>query len=150
MTRLPALALSIALLTCAVAACGGSSSKSTASPPTSPSPASSTPSGGSTQGSAAATGTLALAANPGGALKFTKTSLTAKAGTVKIAFTNNAPLAHNVTVRKGTTGPVIGATPTFIGGTKTLTLNLKPGTYTYFCSVPGHREGGMQGTLTVK
>ena len=36
------------------------------------------------------------------------------------------------------------------GGTKTLTMTLAPGTYTYYCSVPGHRQAGMQGTLTVK
>ena len=43
----------------------------------------------------------------------------------------------------------IGATPTFSGGKKTLVVKLKPGTYTFFCSVPGHRQAGMQGTLTV-
>jgi uncharacterized cupredoxin-like copper-binding protein len=45
---------------------------------------------------------------------------------------------------------VVGATPTFMGGTKTLKLTLKAGTYTYYCSVPGHRAAGMQGTLTVQ
>ena len=42
------------------------------------------------------------------------------------------------------------ATPTFQGGSKTVNLNLKPGTYKFFCSVPGHRMAGMEGTLVVK
>ena len=45
---------------------------------------------------------------------------------------------------------MVGATPTFQGATKTLSVKLKPGTYTFYCSVPGHRQGGMQGTLTVR
>jgi plastocyanin len=97
----------------------------------------------------ATVGSLSLAADPGGALKFTSTSLTAKAGKVTIKFTNMSPLMHNMTIEQGTSGPVVGATPTFQGATKTLTVDLKPGTYTFFCSVPGHRAAGMQGTLTV-
>jgi plastocyanin len=93
---------------------------------------------------------LTLAADPGGQLKFTTKSLTAKAGKVAIKFTNMAPEMHNVTIQQGTSGPTVGATPTFTGGTRTLAVNLKPGTYTFFCSVPGHRAGGMQGTITVK
>ena len=46
-------------------------------------------------------------------------------------------------------GTVVGATPTFTGGSKSLTLTLKPGTYTFYCSVPGHRQAGMEGTLKV-
>ena len=92
---------------------------------------------------------LTIAANPGGSLMFTKPTLTAKAGTVTIQFTNNSPLGHNFTLQKGTSGAVVGATPTFSGGTKTLTVKLTAGTYTYFCSVPGHRAAGMHGTLTV-
>jgi uncharacterized cupredoxin-like copper-binding protein len=52
-----------------------------------------------------------------------------------------------VTVAEGT--KVLGATPTFMGGSKTLTLKLKPGKYTFYCSVPGHRQAGMEGTLNV-
>jgi uncharacterized cupredoxin-like copper-binding protein len=45
---------------------------------------------------------------------------------------------------------IVGQTPIFRGGTKSFTLTLAPGAYTYYCSVPGHRQAGMQGTLTVK
>ncbi len=65
-----------------------------------------------------------------------------------IAFTNASPLEHNLTIAQGS--KVVGATPTFIGGEKTLTLNLKPGTYTFYCTVPGHRAAGMEGKLTVQ
>lgn len=82
-------------------------------------------------------------------MKYTKSSLTARAGKLSIAFTNMAPLAHNLTVASSS-GAVLGATPTFQGGSKTLTLSLKPGTYKFYCTVPGHRAAGMEGTLTVK
>ncbi len=79
---------------------------------------------------------------------FTTNSLRAKAGKVTIDFTNSSPLDHNFTLATAS-GAVLGATPTFKGGTKTLSLTLKAGTYTYYCSVPGHRMAGMQGTLVV-
>ena len=91
-----------------------------------------------------------IAADPNGTLAYTKKTLTAKAGTVKIAFTNHSPLSHNLTIQKGTSGATVGATPTFQGATKVLSVKLAPGTYTFFCSVPGHRMAGMVGTLTVK
>jgi len=143
-----------------LSACGGSSkssSSTTSSTPaatsaTSTAAATGTTSTSATTSSAAAgaSSTLTDSADPSGALKFTKSALTAKAGTVTIDFTNSSPLAHNFTVQQGTSGPVVGATPTFMGGTKTLTLKLKAGTYTFYCSVPGHRAAGMQGTLTVQ
>ena len=92
---------------------------------------------------------LSLAVNPEGQLKYNKTSLSAQAGTVSIAFTNRAPLGHNMTVASPSNA-VVGATRTFQGGAMVLTLNLKPGTYKFYCSVPGHRMAGMEGTLTVK
>jgi plastocyanin len=94
-------------------------------------------------------GPIALAADASGQLAYNTTQLAVKAGKVTIDFTNKAPLAHNVTVANAS-GKVLGATPTFSGGTKDLTLNLPAGTYTFYCSVPGHEMAGMKGTLTVK
>jgi plastocyanin len=106
-----------------------------------------TPAPPSSPAAATATTSLKLAANPEGLLKYDTKALSAKAGTVTISMTNMSPVEHNVTIASGTT--VLGATPTFTGGTKTLSLKLKPGTYTFYCSVPGHRQAGMEGTLTV-
>jgi plastocyanin len=96
---------------------------------------------------ASATSALKLAANPGGQLSFDTKQLSAKAGKVTITLANASPLEHNVTIAQGST--VLGTTPTFTGGSKALTLTLKAGTYTFYCSVPGHRQAGMEGTLSV-
>jgi plastocyanin len=96
---------------------------------------------------AAPSAPLQLAADPGGQLSFNTKQLSAKAGKITITMANMSPVPHNVTVAQGST--VLGATPTFQGGSKTLTLTLKPGTYTFYCSVPGHRQAGMEGTLTI-
>ena len=109
-------------------------------------PSQAAPATGSSTGAAE---TVSLEANPEGQLKYNKTSLTAKAGKVSIAFTNMGPLEHNVTIESAA-GERVGATPTFKGGSKALALKLKPGTYKFFCSVPGHRMAGMEGTLTVR
>ncbi len=153
------LTVAVVALMLGLSACGGSSksSSTTSSTPAATSATSTAAATGTTSTSAStssaaagASSTLTDSADPSGALKFTKSTLTAKAGTVTIDFTNSSPLAHNFTVQQGTSGPVVGATPTFMGGTKTLTLKLKAGTYTFYCSVPGHRAAGMQGTLTVQ
>jgi plastocyanin len=143
MSVLSALVLGVGLLV--LAACGSSSSTTSTSPTTKTStPATTTPAatGGAGQH-------LSLEANPEGQLKYTTTSLTAKAGAVSIDFTNKAPLSHNLTIASSS-GEVLGATPTFTGGSKTLSLTLKPGTYKFYCTVPGHRAAGMEGTLTVQ
>jgi plastocyanin len=156
--RISALALTAATVALGLAACGGSSKSATTSSAAAPSTSTSTSSSSSsststsTSTSAPSAGggsSISESANPSGQLKFTKSSLTAKAGKVTIDFTNKSSLPHNMTVQQGTNGPVIGATPTFSGGSKTLHVALKPGTYTFYCSVPGHRQAGMQGTLTV-
>jgi plastocyanin len=155
MFKLPALLLSAAALTLGVAACGGGSSSSSSGGGASSSATSSaaTSSAAGTSSSAAAGGggstSLSIAANPGGSLAYDKKTLSAKAGKVTITMTNMSPEGHNITIQKGTSGAVLGSTPTFMGGTKSVSLNLKAGTYTFYCSVPGHRAGGMVGTLTV-
>jgi len=85
---------------------------------------------------------------PGTALAYNTKQLSAKAGSVTITLTNSSPLEHDVTVSEGS--KVVGATPVFTGGTKSVTLKLKEGNYTFYCSVPGHRQAGMEGTLTVQ
>ena len=128
------------------------SSTPTASTPTASTPAKSpkattgTPAPPSSP-AAAATTTLKLAANPAGQLAFDTKQLSAKAGKVTIDFSNSSPIEHDVAIAQGST--IAGQTPVFTGGSKTLTLTLKPGTYTFFCTVPGHRQAGMEGTLTV-
>jgi len=117
---------------------------------TSPAPsAGAPPAGSAAPGAPAGQGsTVKLAANPSGQLSYNTKTLSARAGTVTISFTNSSPLEHNVTIA-GKSGANLGATPTFVGGTKALILKLSPGTYTFFCSVPGHRFAGMEGKLTV-
>lgn len=136
----------------ALAGCGssssGSSSSSAAETPATSSSSASTATSTSTP-AASAGGSVSLEANKEGQLEYNTKALTAKAGKVSIDFTNASPLAHNVTI-ESSSGAKVGATPTFTGGSKTLAVTLKPGTYKFFCSVPGHRQAGMEGTLTVQ
>jgi uncharacterized cupredoxin-like copper-binding protein len=147
--RISALALTVAALALGLAACGGSSKSSSTTSAAAPGTSTSSSSSTSPASGGGGSSSISESADPTGALKFTKRTLTAKAGKVTIDFTNKSSLPHNMTIQQGTSGPVIGATPTFSGASKTLHVTLKPGTYTFFCTVPGHRQAGMQGTLTV-
>jgi plastocyanin len=144
--------LSLAAALVALAGCGSSSSSSSSSASTAAeAPATSSASTSAPAPSSAAGGSssVSLEANPEGQLAYTTKSLSAKAGKVSIDFTNKSSLPHNVTI-ESSSGATVGATPTFSGGSKTLSVSLKPGTYKFFCSVPGHRQAGMEGTLVVK
>lgn len=142
---LVAAAMSTAVLTSGVPANQGGVKGVTGSESAKPAPASAGAVGSAPGGKATAS-TLALAADPSGALRYDKQTLKAPAGKVTINFTNSSPSPHDVTIAQG--AKVVGATPVKVGSAA-LSLNLQPGSYTYYCSVPGHRAAGMQGTLTV-
>jgi plastocyanin len=127
-----------------LAGCGSSSSSMSSAPP-----ASGTPSAPATETGGASGTRLQLVADPSGQLKYDKQSLTATSSNFTIKLANMSPVPHDVTVAKEN-GQVVGATAVFSAGSKSLSLKLSPGTYTFYCSVPGHRAAGMSGTLVVK
>jgi plastocyanin len=81
-------------------------------------------------------------------LSYKYANATASPGQVTITSKNPQPTDHNISIQGAglnQQGNVVKG-----GGTSKLTVNLKPGTYTFYCSVDGHRQAGMQGKLTVK
>ena len=148
-------ALSLIALLCAfaipIAGCGGDdddgSSGGGASTSTSSGGETNTEaSGGGASGGGAAQ-TLKIAADPSGALKFDKSSLTAKAGKVTIVMDNPSDLPHAVEI-EGNGVEAKGATVTK-GGVSKASADVKAGKYEFYCPVDGHKQAGMEGTLTV-
>jgi plastocyanin len=101
---------------------------------------------GGSKGAEAST-TLQLAADPS-ALAFDKTELTAKPGKVTIDFDNPSAIPHNVVIEED--GKELAGFEPIAESKKAVSADLKPGTYTFLCTVPGHAEAGMEGSLTVK
>jgi uncharacterized cupredoxin-like copper-binding protein len=91
---------------------------------------------------------LTADADPGGQLKFTVDQLDAKAGSVTITMSNPSDIPHAIAI-EGAGVDEHGETVEK-GGKSEVTADLKPGEYEFYCPVPGHEEGGMKGTLTVK
>jgi len=133
------LALVLTLLALVVAGCGGDDGDggSNGSSESTPAPASS--GGGGQQ--------IALAAPQDGTLTFDKPKLEAKSGEVTINFENPATVPHAVEVEGN---GVEEKTDVVTEGKASLTADLEPGTYEFYCPVGDHREEGMEGTLTVK
>ena len=152
-----AIALALALIVALVlAACGSSSSSTTSTTSTKTSNSGGSKTNGSGGTSAVPPSTkakssehLTLAANPQGEFKYDKTTLTATAGVASLTLANSSPVEHNVTI-ENSAGTIVGGTTTFAGGSHTIQISLKAGKYKFFCSVPGHRQAGMEGTLTVQ
>jgi plastocyanin len=98
------------------------------------------------ESSAVAT-TLKLAADPT-QIAFDTTKLSAKAGEVTIDFTNPSALEHDVAIEQD--GNQIAISETIAKGKTSVSADLQPGTYTFLCTVPGHAEAGMEGTLAIE
>jgi plastocyanin len=92
-------------------------------------------------------GTLQLAASPTD-IAYDTTELSSEPGEVTIDFTNPSALEHDVAIEKD--GKEIAGSELIAEGKTSVTTDLGPGTYTFLCTVPGHAEAGMEGTLTVK
>lgn len=93
-------------------------------------------------------GTLQLVASES-ALAYDATSLDSKPGKVTIDFSNPSALEHDVAI-EGSGGEEIAGSELIAESKTAVSADLAPGTYTFYCTVPGHREAGMEGTLTVK
>jgi plastocyanin len=92
---------------------------------------------------------VALEADPDGALAYVQDSLDAPAGAVTIEFDNPSSTGHDVVV-EDTDGTEVTRTDVISEDSATAAGEFEAGDYTYYCSVSGHREAGMEGTLTVK
>lgn len=104
--------------------------------------------GGQSEGAEGPGGTLKLAADPA-AIAYDKTELSSAPGKVTIDFENPAALEHDVAI-EAEGGEELAVSETITEGKTSVSAELAPGTYTFFCTVPGHREAGMEGTLTVR
>jgi plastocyanin len=145
--------LALALASIALVACGGGDDSGTTTPTGGGGGETTSEAAGGAgakeEGGGGAASTLEFEADPNGALAYTTTSATTKAGKVTVEFNNPQTVTHDVAI-EGSGGEEIGKTELIADGSDSTTVNLKPGTYTFYCSVPGHREAGMEGTLTVK
>lgn len=141
--------LVLGLVSAALVACGGSDNSTTTTATESGGKANAAPESGKEATGGGGSSALKFEADPNGELAYTTTKASAKAGNVTVDFNNPQSLTHDVVI-EDSSGKEVGKTE-LIGNEETsTTVDLKPGTYTFYCSVPGHREAGMEGTLTVK
>lgn len=105
---------------------------------------SATPAGGPTTGTGSPAAAGVVLSVAGGEYSFTPEALKVSAGPTTIRFTNKGAVEHDFVIK--TLGVKLIAQP---GKTAEATITLAPGTYQTDCSVPGHSQSGMHGTLVV-
>jgi plastocyanin len=128
-----------ALAALGIAACGGDDDDDGGETAAAPETTATAPAAGGS--------TVDISTPPGSDLAYEQKDVTAKAGNVTIDFNNQQSTEHDVKV-EDSAGMELGGTDLISSSTATATVNLQAGSYTFFCSVPGHREAGMEGTLT--
>lgn len=143
-----AFAFTLILAALALAACGGDDDETTA--PAADNGAATEESGeagGGEPGTGA--GTVEFEAAPDESLAYTTDSASAEAGEVTVELENPQAIGHDVAIEDAS-GETVGKTDVISEGSDSTVVELEPGEYTFYCTVPGHREAGMEGTLTVE
>ena len=141
------LAAILASLALVAAGCGGDDNNSSSDSSGAQGNGGSTSEPSSGGGGGGAASKLTVTADPGGALKFDKSSLSAKAGKVTVTMDNPSSTPHALNIEGN--GIEEKGTKTLTQGKASVTVNLKAGKYEFYCPVDGHRQAGMEGTLTV-
>jgi len=138
MTTMRRTLTALVLATALLAGCGGDDEEEPATPAATQEPSSDGGGGGVT---------VAVSSPADGSLKFDQSSLSAKAGKVTFNFKNPSQVPHAFEVEgQG----VEEETDVITESEASVTVDLKPGTYTYYCPVGQHRSAGMEGELTVE
>jgi plastocyanin len=131
--------IALAVTAALIAGCGGDDDNESAATPEATQESSSGGGGGGE--------TVDVSAPADGSLKFDQSSLSAKAGKVTFKFDNPSSVPHAFEVEGN---GIEEETDTITKSDASVTVDLKPGTYTYYCPVGSHRQAGMEGKLTVK
>jgi len=144
-----AVVFALVLASFALVACGDSDD-STSGDTTVTTNESKSEGGGKAKGGTAGGGSATLdIASPSSGLAYDSDSAETKAGKVTLNYTNPQPIAHDVAI-ENSGGEIVGKTELVTEGSDSTELDVKADEYTFYCTVPGHREAGMEGTLTVK
>lgn len=150
MKKVPVAIVLLLLASLLLVACGGGSSSSESTGAAEPTTEESGGGGEENEGGEAGGGGGALAIEAASSgLAYASDTATAEAGAVTVDFTNPQSVGHDVAI-EDSKGETIGETEVITEGESSTSVELEPGTYTFYCTVPGHREAGMEGTLTVK